>query len=243
MDILRLIITASVGYLVGSISFTRIILALKAPGTNVENIQETLPGSKETFTSNSTGSSAVMHQLGANWGGITMLLDMLKAFIPTLVFRLVFPEEYYYFIVAIFTMIGHNYPLYYKFKGGRGLAAMMGGFLAFDPIGIIVCSILGMVLGILSGQVVLIRWIGMFLMIPWAAFFHPGWEPPVYVTIAVGIFWFAMRDELKRFLELSQENKITDQKIVAEFMGMGSVYGLVERFSIPSLIKRIKTKK
>lgn len=243
MVFLTLIIIAIIGYLIGSISFTRIILALRAPGTNVENIQETLPGSNETFTSNSTGASAVMHQLGPKWGGITMLLDMLKAFLPTLIVRLLFPDQYAYFIMALFVMIGHNYPLYYKFKGGRGLAAMMGGFLAFDPIGIIVCSILGMVLGILSGQVVLIRWIGMFLMIPWAAILHPGWEPPVYVTIAVGIFWFAMRDELRRFLELSQESKITDQKIVAEFMGMDSVYGLIERFSIPSLIKRIKTKK
>ena len=65
MEFLVILIAVITGYLVGSISFTRIILALRAPGTNVENIQETLPGSEETFTSNSTGASAVMHQLNS----------------------------------------------------------------------------------------------------------------------------------------------------------------------------------
>ena len=242
MDILIIIIAAIIGYLLGSISFTRIILAIRAPGAQVEDIQETIPGSDETFTSTSTGASAVMHQLGAKWGGITMLLDMLKAVIPTLLFRLLFPENYYYMVTALFVMFGHNYPLYYRFKGGRGLAAMMGGFFVFDFIGVIVTAILGIVFGILSGQAVLIRWTGMILMVFWAMIFHDGWQPSVYVLLANAIFWFAMREELKRFLELRKENKIADQKVVAEFMGMGSMYGLIERFSIPNVIQRIKKK-
>jgi glycerol-3-phosphate acyltransferase PlsY len=184
-----------------------------------------------------------MHQLGPKWGGFTMLLDMIKAVIPSLIFRLLFPDNYYYMINALFVMIGHNYPVYYGFRGGRGLSAMMGGFFVFDIIGTISTAILGVLIGVLSGQVVLIRWAGMILMIFWALIFHKGWQPPMYVLCANMIFWFAMRSELARFLELRKENMITDQKIVAEFMGMGSMYGLVERFGIPNILKRIKKKK
>jgi glycerol-3-phosphate acyltransferase PlsY len=238
MNMLIGAVAAIVGYLIGSISFTRIVLALRAPGAEIEQIKQSLPDSPETFTSTSISASTVMHQLGPKWGGITMLLDMLKALIPAVVFHLLFPDQYYNLIAALFVMVGHNYPLYYHFKGGRGLAAMMGGFLAFDILGTLATAVLGIGIGILSGQVVLIRWSGMILMIFWAMIFHPGWQPTVYVLLANAIFWFAMRKEVKRFLELRKENIITDQKIVAEFMGMGSMYGLIERFSIPALLKK-----
>ena len=233
-------IAALAGYLLGSVSFTRSMLAKLAPGTNLEAIEEMVPGTTERFSSSSTGATAVMHQVSPKWGGITALLDMLKAFIPVLVFHLLFPNASYYLITALFVMLGHNYPLYYGFKGGRGLSVMMGGFLVFDWLGTLLTTLFGLVFGVLSGQVVLIRWGGMLLMILWAWLFHTGWQPVVYVLLANVIFWFAMRGELQRFLALKRQNKLPDEKVVAKFMGMGSMIPFIERFSIPAIVRLLK---
>ena len=240
MDWWMILLAAAGAYLIGSVSFTRIMLPKLAPGADVESIEETVPGMEERFTSSSTGATAVMHQVSPKWGGITALLDILKALLPTLVIRLLFPHQYLYLIAALFLIVGHNYPLYYGFKGGRGLSAMMGGFLVFDWFGTLITMMSGILVGILSGQVVLIRWSGILLMILWAALFHKGWQPVGYVLFANALFWFAMRGELKRFLILKRENKLPDEKIVADFMGMGSMYLLIERYSIPALFRRLK---
>jgi hypothetical protein len=50
MDLFIGVIAAVIGYLIGSVSFTRIVLAIRAPDTKVENIQESIPGSDKTFT-------------------------------------------------------------------------------------------------------------------------------------------------------------------------------------------------
>ena len=234
------LIAALSGYLLGSISFTRIMLPRLAPGTRLEEIEERVPGTSETFSSSSSGATAILHQVNAKWGAITALFDILVALFPVLLFKLLFPNTYFFLITAITAMLGHNYPIYYKFKGGRGLSTMIGGFLVFDFFGTILTSILGITIGVLSGQVVLIRWTGIILMIPWVWLSHSEWQPQLYVILANAIFWYSMRGELKRFLTLKRQNKLPDQKVVAEFMGMGSMVRLIHRYSIPTLVKRLK---
>jgi hypothetical protein len=59
-----------------------------------------------------------------------------------------------------------------------------------------------------------------------------------YVLIANALFWYAMLPELKQFLRLRKEGKLPDEQQVAEFMGMGSVYQVMQRFSLVSLFKK-----
>ncbi len=75
-------------------------------------------------------------------------------------------------------------------------------------------------------------------MIPWVWFRTYDVHKLAYVLVVNGLFWFAMIPELKQFLQLKKEGEIPDEQQVAEFMGMGSVYRLVKRFSFVSLIKR-----
>ena len=234
------LIVALSGYLLGSVSFTRILLKYLAPGADLEAIQEQLPGTEEQFRSTSSGATAIMHQVSPRWGAVTGLLDVSITLVPVLLTRLLLPGTTYYMITAITAMLGHNYPIYYGFKGGRGLSTMFGGFLVFDWFGTLVTSILGIIFGVLSGQVVLIRWTGIILMIFWALIFHDGWQPVVYVILSNAIFWFAMREELKRFLELKRQDNLLDEKVVAEFMGMGRMYPLIQRYSLPSLLKKYR---
>jgi len=54
--------------------------------------------------------------------------------------------------------------------------------------------------------------------------------------VANGLFWSAMVSELKQYLRLRREGDLPDEQEVADFMGMGSVYRLVKRFSLANLL-------
>jgi glycerol-3-phosphate acyltransferase PlsY len=238
MDILVALLAAVVGYLIGSISFARLMVRVLAPGANVSTIEHAVPGSNTVFQSGSVSATAVRFQLGTRYGCLAAILDMLKALFPTLAFRLWQPDVPYYLITATMVTVGHNYPIFYGFKGGRGLATIYGGFLVLDWMGILVTSISGMLFGGLLGQVLIMRWAGLLLMIPWIWLRTHDVAKLAYVLIANGLFWYAMLPELKQFFRLRREGQLPDEQEVAEFMGMGSVYRVVQRFSLVNLFKK-----
>jgi glycerol-3-phosphate acyltransferase PlsY len=167
VDIRIALLAAVVGYLLGSISFARIIMKLVAPEEDLTGM--TLDaGGTETVRVETVGGTAISVKLGAKYGMVTALLDILKVVFPTLAFKLLYPGMPYYLISATMGLAGHNWPLYYRFKGGRGLSPMVGGFLVVDWIGTLVTAVVGMFLGlVVFRNVVLSFLLGPWLMIPW----------------------------------------------------------------------------
>lgn len=226
------------GYLIGSFSFARLLVRIRAPGADVSAIEHPVEGSSKVFESSSISATAVRFQLGTRYGCLVAILDILKALVPTLLFKLWQPGAPYYLITATMMIIGHNYPIYYGLKGGRGLATVYGGFVVLDWVGVLVTNTIGMVAGGLLGQVLLMRWIGLVLMIPWIWFRTHDVAKLAYVLIANALFWFAMLPELRQYIRLRREGELPDEQEVAEFMGMGSVYRVVQRCSLVNLFKK-----
>jgi glycerol-3-phosphate acyltransferase PlsY len=239
MNVLIALIAGLSGYLVGSISFSRVLIRIRAPGEDVSTqIKHTLSSTGRVFESSSTGATAARFKLGAKYGCFVSILDILKAVIPSLIFKLWKPDAPYYLIAASLAIVGHNYPIYYKFKGGRGLSTIFGGFLVLDWLGVFVTNTVGFLLGGLLGEVVLIRWTGLVLMIPWIWFRTNDPIKLGYVIFANLLFWLAMLPELKEFFQLRKAGELPDEQEVADFMGMGSVYRFIKRFSIANLFKK-----
>jgi glycerol-3-phosphate acyltransferase PlsY len=224
------------GYLIGAVSFSRLLLRIRAPGVDISQIQHTVQSSGEVFESGSTGATAVRFQLGNRYGCLVAILDMLKALLPTLLFKLWKPDASYYLITASLAVIGHNYPVYYGFKGGRGLSAIYGGFLVLDWIGVLITNTIGTLLSALLGQVLVMRWAGLVLMIPWIWFRTRDVAKLGYVLLANALFWLAMLPELRQYVRLRREGALPDEQEVADFMGMGSVYRVMKRFSVANLL-------
>jgi glycerol-3-phosphate acyltransferase PlsY len=151
----------------GSISFARIIMRFVAPDMEMTGIELMSAKGKEKIHISSFSGTAVSMKLGGKWGGFTGILDILKVLLPALVFRFAFRGAPYYLIVASMGMVGHNWPVYYRFKGGRGLSPMTGGFLAVAPVGTIVTSMASLFLGFKLKRVLLSYMLGPWLMIPW----------------------------------------------------------------------------
>ncbi len=83
--------------------------------------------------SGNAGASNVKIALGWKAGVFTALFDILKSFAAVMVCRLLFPDfELGPYIAGAMAVIGHIFPFYMKFKGGKGYAAYMGLLLAIN---------------------------------------------------------------------------------------------------------------
>jgi len=214
-------LAAVVGYLCGSISFARVINRLVAPEEEITGM-ELDTGTGETFQVETISGTSISMKLGAKYGGITAILDILKVAIPTLVLKLVYREAPYFLITAATGLIGHNWPLYYRFKGGRGLSAIYGGFLVIDWAGSLITSFAGMFFGLVVLKNVLVSYLaGLWLMIPWVWFRTRDLAHLAYAIFVNVIFVVAMIPEFRMIRDLKRRGAEGDFTEAMEATPMG----------------------
>jgi glycerol-3-phosphate acyltransferase PlsY len=92
--------------------------------------------------SGNIGATNVARELGIRWGLITLVLDIMKGFLPAYAFYLYFSDfnsfEIGLSIVSLSTLFGHQFSLFQRFRGGKGVATALGIFLAISPISAII---------------------------------------------------------------------------------------------------------
>lgn len=109
-----------IGYLLGCVNFAYIIGKLKG-----FDIREKGSGN--------AGASNVTIALGWGYGIITALLDIAKGYLAVTICRNLFPEMVAApFLAGASAVVGHIFPFYMYFKGGKGFASYMGMLLAFS---------------------------------------------------------------------------------------------------------------
>ena len=162
------VIVALAGYLIGSINFS-IVLTKWLRGIDIRDVNSANPG-----------ASNVTLTLGLKWGVVVFFLDVLKGFIPVLIVRLFFPDQDILWILAGFgALIGHAFPIYYKFKGGKGTSTYLGVVIGAFPIVGGILFILLVVTTLISDYIVVGT---LFLMIP----------PPIYMIISGKFHWISI---------------------------------------------------
>jgi glycerol-3-phosphate acyltransferase PlsY len=120
-------------YLVGAIPFG--LLVGRFAGVDVR-----------TSGSRNIGATNVARLLGKKFGIITLVLDCLKGFLPIFAASRLLPEgpnrELILLLCGILAVVGHMFPVYLKFKGGKGVATGLGVFLYLSPAAIgITCAV------------------------------------------------------------------------------------------------------
>ena len=100
------------------------------------------------YGSGNAGTTNALRVLGKKAGLVVFLGDVFKAVIAAVIVRLImkgiYPNEVYMFIAyaGFGVVLGHNFPFYLKFKGGKGIAATAGVVLGFlDPVIILTCLV------------------------------------------------------------------------------------------------------
>ena len=119
-------------YLFGSVNWAVIISKLKR--TDIRKMGSGNPGTLN-----------MGRNLGFKFGILTFFLDLLKGAIPTLIAFFVFGEEMFVgsdfyirdfavYLCGLCVVLGHIYPIYFKFKGGKGIASTIGVFLVAESV-------------------------------------------------------------------------------------------------------------
>ena len=124
---LEIFIAAILGYIAGSIPFGLVLTYCAGLG-DIRKIG-----------SGNIGTTNVLRTGHKGLALLTLILDVFKAAFAALLCKYLFNEELGYF-AGFMAVIGHNYPIWLKFKGGKGVASTLGLMLAMSPcVGILTC--------------------------------------------------------------------------------------------------------
>lgn len=115
------VLTVIASYLIGSISFSYLIVKLWL-NVDIRN-----------YGSGNAGATNVLRVLGKKAAAAVLFLDMLKGFIAVVIGNQIGGENIS-LICGIAVVLGHNWPIFFKFKGGKGIATSIGVVLAISPL-------------------------------------------------------------------------------------------------------------
>lgn len=208
------ILSAIASYLLGSISFARVVTYLWSSGKqNVVNHEIPVDGTDESYKVISIGANSVSSIFGPKAGMVVSVFDILKVLLPTLFFKLYFPEQPAYFLIAAVSgLIGHVWPIYYRFHGGTGFSAIMGGLFVIDWLAIFVTPIAGLLLGMIVFRNMVIASLSwLWLLIPWLWWRTNGDVAHLIYAVIINILLIlAMLPEYQTAIKYKKEGKYVE---------------------------------
>lgn len=194
------IIVALVGYILGSISFAVIIS--KFYGINILKAG-----------SGSPGATNVKRVVGKTAGNLVFLLDCLKGVIAT-AWPLIFLNQtenlsfYLSLTGLIAAVLGHNFSIFLKFQGGKGIATTMGGILILMPWSLLIGLIIWLII-FYSTRYVSLASILFGLSLPMSAIFIHTSNAKIALSLLLAILILIRHQpNIKRLLN-GTENRFT----------------------------------
>ena len=199
-------IVAIIAYLIGSINFS-VILSKKMAGFDVRD-----------KGSGNAGTTNMLRSVGKKAAAITLVCDILKGVVSILIAILmnkIFSNSNGALLVQIAgvaVILGHTFPIFFKFKGGKGVATSLGVLIMSNwQIGLI-CLVFALILIILT-QMVSVGSIAAAILYPVLTIFIPqNYILPgnyiIYSIVLAVIIVFNHRENVKRLLS-GTENRIS----------------------------------
>ena len=197
MSILEIIFPI-LSYLAGSIPFG-LILCLQQ-GVDVRK-----SGSRNI------GATNVTRLMGKKLGIATLIADMAKGFMPMLVAGLILEptSANYHLVVALCgatAVIGHMFPIYLGFKGGKGVATALGIFLYLAPLAVLFCLVTFIGSVYLTGYVSLGSLLGSLIIVPALyVFAEPSWKLNLALFVTAMI-WIKHHENIGRLLNGTEKS-------------------------------------
>jgi len=169
-------------YLIGSLSFA--VIVSRAFGLS----------DPRTYGSGNPGATNVLRSGSKKAAAVTLLLDALKGFVPVVLVKYAGPqfglEEGTLALVAIAAFLGHLFPVFFQFKGGKGVA-----------------TALGVLLGISGwlGLLVLLTWLAVAVISRYSSLsaLIASIAAPVYYVLLDGSLWAAEKPLLAAIIAMS----------------------------------------
>lgn len=175
--VIQTIITV-IAYLLGSINSA--ILTCRAMG---------LPDPRVSG-SNNPGATNVLRTGNKSAAAVTLCGDLLKGFVPVLLVHNLADSELFAAVVGLVAVLGHMYPVYYRFRGGKGVATTLGVLLGLQ------WSLGALWAAIWITMALLFRYSALAALVATAAILCYAWLVPmnawvtgILTVIAMLVFW------------------------------------------------------
>jgi len=138
LALMLLTVCVAIGYLLGSLCSAVIVCQLfKLPDPRTKG-------------SNNPGATNVLRLAGKKYAAIVLLGDVLKGLLPVWIASLMHVSPFAQGLVGLAAVLGHVYPVFFDFKGGKGVATTLGVLLGFQPILGLVVMIIWMLVAYFS---------------------------------------------------------------------------------------------
>jgi len=188
---MELILTISISYLMGSIPFGLILTKIFLK----RDIRE--------IGSGNIGATNVLRAGNKLIGYLTLILDIIKAVIPVLYIKFNFPELIY--ISSLSAFIGHVFPLWLKFKGGKGVATYVGILFSINYFFGIAFAVSWLIIFLISKYSSLGSILSS-LLIPIFIFLNSNYENQYFFIIMFVLILYTHRENVKRLIN-KEESK------------------------------------
>ena len=188
---MELVLIISVSYLFGSIPFGLIL-------TNIF-----LKKDIRDVGSGNIGATNVLRAGNKTIGYSTLILDVLKAVTPVLYIKFNFPDLIYISSLSVF--IGHVFPVWLKFKGGKGVATYVGILFSINYILLLVFVFSWLVIFFISKYSSLGPILSS-LIIPIFIYLNSGYENEYFFIIMFVLILFTHKENVKRLIN-KEESK------------------------------------
>ncbi len=186
----RLVAVIFLGYLIGAIPFGLVVGKL----TRGVDVRE--------YGSGKMGATNVLRTLGVKVGVLVFAADLAKGAVAVLLSRAILDTHAAAVAAATAAIVGHNWPVYIRFWGGRGVTTALGGLFAIAPLVAAVCLGIGgliiawsryVSLGSMAGALS-----GGIIMISLVALDRQPVEFLIYALVASCLIIFQHRDNIAR---------------------------------------------
>ena len=162
------------------------------------------------YGSGNAGATNVLRVLGLKAALITFLGDAIKG-MAVIVLAKHFGGIQLAMVCGIAVIIGHNFPVLLKFKGGKGIATSIGVFFIIDPLVAFITISIGLLIVIKSKYVSLGSIVGMVLLPFILLLLNRSTQIVIFGLIVALLAIFQHRDNIKRLIK-GTESKIGDSK-------------------------------
>ena len=185
------------GYFLGSVPFGY-LFARAVGGVDIR-----------TLGSGNIGATNVGREIGRGWGILVFILDVLKGFLPAYA-ALSAGGAFLGAVAGLAAIVGHNWPFFLGFRGGKGVATSCGVFLALFPLGVLIA------LGVWLASLALCRYVSVSSMLAAVALlfcavtlqrepFGDGLILTVLSALAAGLSIVRHRSNIRRLVQGTED--------------------------------------
>jgi glycerol-3-phosphate acyltransferase PlsY len=189
---------AVVGYLAGTVSFSRLVGERAAPGEDLSVTTIYVPEAGASVEFHGVTATSVKEHAGTRAMLASTALEAAKAATPTLAMMLLLPDGPAAPAAAAGAVVGHVFPAWSSFQGGYGVSPMLGGLLVLDPAGVVVTTAaVSGVMGVARDRRLMMVWP---LSVPLWALLRGRRDLMAYGVLINVVYWARVLPELRRGL-------------------------------------------